>query len=70
MWTITVWHECATWWRAARDAVARGDYPAACIGLIDEVTILTVEECDADEFIAWAERLPGWSEQPFLISFV
>ena len=61
-------HNCETWWDAARDE-AKGNPPSACVGLVADFGCDSLECSDEDaaEFIAWAEQLPGWSEQPFVI---
>lgn len=68
--TITVDHEhnCETWWDAAREAAKDGNNPPSCIGLINEVNTITVDDQDADEFLEWAGGLPGWNEEPFVVS--
>ena len=57
-------HNCETWWAAARESSP----PPACTGLIDQVDTITVPDDDAHGFLAWAARLPGWSESPFVVS--
>lgn len=60
-------HNCETWWDNARNE-ARGNPPTTCVGLLDSCDTLTVSDEDADEFIAWAKEIDGWSESPFVIN--
>lgn len=62
-------HNCTTWWDAAREEIS-GNPPTSCIGLVSDVISTDAIVCsdeDADEFVAWAEQLDGWAEQPFVI---
>jgi len=67
--TIQVYfeHNCETWWDNAREE-AKHNPPEACIGLLDSVNDITVDDEDADAFIAWAEQIEGWNEQPFIVT--
>lgn len=65
--TVDFEHNCETWWDNAR-AVAKGNPPPACVGLLDSVNTLTVPSEDAAEFIDWASKIDGWDEEPFVIS--
>jgi len=63
-------HNCETWWDAAREE-AKGNPPSACVGLVADMVGTDEIRCsdeDAAEFLAWAAQLPGWDEQPFVIS--
>lgn len=62
-------HNCDTWWTNAREE-AKGNPPTACVGLLDETDSVVVSDEDAAEFVAWAEGIEGWNEQPFVISQV
>jgi hypothetical protein len=59
-------HNCETWWNAAREE-AKGNQPSACVGLLDWTNEIICSDEDAAEFLAWAAKLPGWDESPFVV---
>lgn len=65
--TVDYEHNCETWWDGARTE-AKGNPPAACVGLLDSVDTLCVSDEDAAEFVAWSAKIDGWDENPFVIS--
>ena len=60
-------HNCETWWDNAREE-AKHNPPEACVGLLDSVNEISVDDEDANAFMAWAEQIDGWNEQPFVVS--
>jgi len=63
-------HNCETWWDGARENVAEGNPPPACIGLVETFGVDSIEcsDEDAEKFIAWASGIFGWDEEPFVIN--
>src|ERR1019366_1920125 len=54
--TVDYEHNCETWWYAAREK-AKGNPPPSCVGLLDQVNTITVEDEDAAAFFNWAEAI-------------
>jgi hypothetical protein len=61
---LTVAGGSADWWRALKDARARGEAPAVLEPLADGSTgELVVAEEDWRKFHQFAKKLPGWAER-------
>ena len=55
-----------TWWDAAREAFDSTP-PPTCVDLIFNEETVTVGDADAEAFLRWAAKLPGWSDNPLTV---
>ena len=61
-------HNCEDWWDAARHVQSTaGGCPKKCLTLLNPggQSSVRVSTEIAAEFVAWAEQVHGWDENPF-----
>lgn len=67
--TVDYEHNCEVWWNAARaDNDTMRACPRSCRALLGSPDEVQVSDEDAEEFRAWASKLPGWDEEPFVFN--